>query len=270
VTLPSTLKRAVPRPLVPAVKQFYYKLFRLQLRMRFWFADLRVRERPMPPAILRFRVSESVSIGEFLKIGEGCARLIREHAADMGIDLAQPNRVLDFGCGCGRTIRWFLTAGGGAEFHGVDVDAEAIDWCAQNLKPGRFLATPPMPPLPYPNDHFDFIYCLSVFTHLNESMQDLWLAELTRVLKPGGVLLLTVYGASSIAVLDPEDHELLRTRGFVHKRSQKLKGLVPDWYQTSCHSREYIVQRLSASFEDIRYRVVPDGLQDVVVARKTH
>jgi hypothetical protein len=87
VTLPSTLKRAVPRPLVPAAKQFYYKLFRLQLRMRFWLADLRIRERPMPPAILRFRVSESVSIGEFLRIGEGCARLIRENAADMGLIL---------------------------------------------------------------------------------------------------------------------------------------------------------------------------------------
>jgi SAM-dependent methyltransferase len=237
--------------------------------MRIWLADARtpVFEVPVPPAMLRFRVSESISVDEFLRVGEGCAGLIREHAAEMGIDLARADRVLDFGCGCGRTIRWFLDADG-PEWHGADVDREAVEWCAQHLSRGHFLATPPVPPLPYTDDHFDFVYCLSVFTHLDERMQDLWLAELRRVLRPGGVLLYTVYGTAGIATLDAEDRRTLAIRGFVHKRSQKLKGLVPDWYQTSWHSREYIVERLSVGFEDIRYRVVPDGLQDVVIARK--
>jgi hypothetical protein len=38
--------------------------------------------------------------------------------------------------------------------------------------------------------------------------------------------------------------------------------------QTTWHSREYIVNWLSAWLEDIRYCVVPDGQQDIVVARK--
>jgi hypothetical protein len=54
----------------------------------------------------------------------------------------------------------------------------------------------------------------------------------------------------------------------VHQRSRKLKGLVPEWYQTSWHSRGYITARLARRFRDIRYSVIPDGLQDVVVARK--
>ena len=83
-----------------------------------------------------------------------------------------------------RTIRWFLAGGSQAEFHGVDVDAEAILWYKTHLQRGYFLATAPNPPLPYPAEHFDVAYCLSVFTHLNESMQDAWLAELNRILKP--------------------------------------------------------------------------------------
>jgi SAM-dependent methyltransferase len=251
--------------LTPAAKHIYHRLFRFQLQIKIWLADLwpRRSEIPLPPAKLRFRVSETLSAGEFLRVGEGCARLIREHA-----DMAQARRVLDFGCGCGRTIRWFLTDGG-AEFHGADVDPDAIEWCSRNLKSGHFAATPPVPPLPYPSESFDLIYCLSVFTHLNESMQDLWLAELRRVLKPGGELLLTIYGASAIASLDEHDRRTLRDHGFVHKRSQKLKGLVPDWYQTSWHSREYMLDRLLAGFENVRYHVVPDGKQDVIVATKT-
>ncbi|MBZ5594526.1 MAG: class I SAM-dependent methyltransferase [Acidobacteriia bacterium] len=225
-------------------------------------------EVPVPPAIQRFRVSESLSVGEFLTVGEGCANLVQQHVDEMGIDLCNGGRVLDFGCGCGRTIRWFLSGAGDAEFHGVDVDADAVAWCKNHLHKGHFLATAPGPPLPYPAEHFDVIYCLSVFTHLNESMQDIWLAELSRILKPGGVLLLTVYGTAATKGLDAEGQRTLRDHGFVHKRSQKLKGLVPDWYQTSWHSREYILDRLSAGFEDVRYRVIPDGLQDVVVATK--
>lgn len=271
MTFLSSLKRVVPSALKPIAKVIYHRLFRLHLRIGFWCADrlrMPLLEVPLPPAILRFRVSESLSVGEFLRVGAGCANLIQQHVYEMGIDLAQARRVLDFGCGCGRTIRWFLRGDGDAEFHGVDVDADAVDWCKKHLHRGHFLATAPAPPLPYPADHFDVVYCLSVFTHLNESMQDIWLAELSRILKPGGVLLLTIYGTAATQGLDAEDQRMLRDHGFVNKRSQKLKGLVPDWYQTSWHSRKYILDRMSAGFGDVRYRVIPDGLQDVVVARK--
>ena len=221
----------------------------------------------LPPAKLRFRVAEVISAREFLRIGAGCAELVRKQVSELGVDLANFHRVLDFGCGCGRTIRWFLRDAGAAEFHGVDVDAAAIDWCKTNLRRGCFLANAPTPPLPYPAGYFDCVYCISVFTHLNESMQDAWLTELKRILKPGGVLLLSVYGEGAALELDREGRNQLRESGFVHRRSRKMKGLVPDWYHTSWHSRQYILGRLSG-FREVRYCVVPDGLQDVVLARK--
>jgi hypothetical protein len=60
---------------------------------------------------------------------------------------------------------------------------------------------------------------------------------------------------------------MLTAKGFVHRRSKKLNGLLPEWYQTTWHSRDYIVSRLSASFSDVHYTSVPDGMQDVVIAK---
>jgi len=258
----STLK-AVARPV-------YHRVFRMHLRMRFWYADwvASPSEVPVPPAILRFRVSESLSVAEFLRVGAGWAGLIRRHVNGMGMDFASARRVLDFGCGCGRTMRWFLCDNGDTEFHGVDVDADAVDWCGRHLKRGHFLVTEPAPPLPYPAEYFDVVYCLSVFTHLNEPMQDAWLSELARILKPGGVLLLTVFGNAASNRLDQPGRMVLQEQGFVNRRSRKLRGVVPDWYQTTFHSRKYIVTRLSTWFTDIRYSEVPDGRQDVVTARR--
>jgi ubiquinone/menaquinone biosynthesis C-methylase UbiE len=267
----SNLQRLIPSSLRPAAKTIYYKLFRLQLGLRCWCIDRLGTPQvkiPVPPAMLRFRVSELTSVHEFLRIGAGCADFIQRYFSGMGMDLASAHRVLDFGCGCGRTIRWFAQGGGKAEFHGVDVDAEAVAWCRGHLHPGRFLVTAPAPPLPYPAQYFDAIYCLSVFTHLDEPMQDMWLPELKRILKPGGLLLVTIHGKAATKGLDREGERVLRTRGFVHRRSQKLRGLVPDWYQTSWHSREYIVNRLSEYFGDVHYHVVSGGSQDVVMARR--
>ncbi|MFB3776848.1 MAG: class I SAM-dependent methyltransferase [Bryobacteraceae bacterium] len=266
----------VPRPGVPpALRAFgqalYHRLFRIHLRMRIWGADrfgTPEADVPLPPAILRYRISETLSVREFLRVGEGCARLIRQHVLEAGVDFDSARRVLDFGCGCGRTLRWFLPGDRPGRFCGVDVDAEAVEWCGRHLKGASFQATSPAPPLPFPDDHFDIVYAFSVFTHLDEAMQDAWLAELGRILEPGGVLLLTVFGRAARESLDSRGRSALDSDGIVHRRSQKLRGFVPEWYHTTWHSPEYIAKRLSARFSDVRYSALPDGAQDIVTARK--
>ena len=260
-----------PAPLARAGRAVYHGLFRLQLRLRCWYADraaaLDESGLPLPPALLRYRVSELIGGDDFLTIGRGCAEMMEQCTRTMGVDLARARRVLDFGCGCGRTLRWFLREFPGVEFHGADVDEEAIAWCRSNLPRAQFARNQPQPPLPYPDGFFDVICCLSVFTHLDEPMQDLWLAELGRLLAPGGVVLLTVHSGLAAKVLDEEGWAALQTAGFVYRRSARLRGIVPDWYHTSFHSRDYIVRRLASRFEDVRYETVPDGPQAIVMAR---
>jgi SAM-dependent methyltransferase len=50
------------------------------------------------------------------------------------------------------------------------------------------------PPLPYEADSFDFAYGISLFSHLRAEQQLGWLAEVRRVLRPGGLFLFTVMG----------------------------------------------------------------------------
>ncbi len=253
------------------VRHIYHSLFRAALFVRCWCSD-RWRFRgqdgaPIPPALLRYRVSESLSTAQFLTIGKACADHIENHVHAMGGQLSTAQRILDFGCGCGRTLRWFVAKHPGVQFHGIDVDADAIGWCTENIATARFCKTGPQPPSPYPEQYFDVVYCLSVFTHLDEQLQDLWLPELRRILRPTGILVMTVHGERVTSALDADGVESLRRTGFVHRTTTKLNGIAPEWYNTTWHSQHYIVARLGRLFGDVRYVAVPEGMQDFVVAK---
>jgi hypothetical protein len=77
-------------------------------------------------------------------------------------------------------------------------------------------------------------------------MEGIWFAELNRIMKPGAVILITLHGKGASDGLDAEGLKALQVHGFVHRRSQKLKGLVPDWYHTTWQSREYVVNPSSS------------------------
>jgi cyclopropane fatty-acyl-phospholipid synthase-like methyltransferase len=193
--------------------------------------------------------------------------LIAERLREAGLDFEPGCRVLDFGCGCGRTIIWLTHEYPEVEFHGSDVDSEAIEWCRTHLLRERFETNAPLPPLRYPDGYFRAIYCLSVFTHLNESMQDAWLPELHRVLEPGGLFVLSVHGRNAARSLTADDVAALKAVGFLHKTSNKLRGIVPNWYHTTWYSRDYITNRLTDWFEGVSYFEVSDGLQDFIIGR---
>lgn len=98
-------------------------------------------------------------------------------------------RVLDFGCGAGRTLRHLLNLG--AELHGSDGHGSSIAWIAQHLSQKvQAICNDEQPPLPYPDSLFDLVYSLSVFTHLVDSWEE-WLLELRRLLRPEGLLVAT-------------------------------------------------------------------------------
>src|SRR4051812_6013282 len=65
--------------------------------------------------------------------------------------------VLDFGCGPGRVLRQLLPSAEGAESHGAELDPRCVKWPRDNL-PVQAVKSPPAPPLPYPDAHFDLIY----------------------------------------------------------------------------------------------------------------
>ncbi len=100
-------------------------------------------------------------------------------------------RVLDFGCGAGRTLRYFLDEAEIAEFWGCDIDEASIAWLSEHLSPPIHpVRTNEIPPIPRPEGYFDLVYAVSVFTHLTDSWSQ-WLLELHRLLRDEGLLIAT-------------------------------------------------------------------------------
>lgn len=105
--------------------------------------------------------------------------------------IGECSSILDFGCGWGRIIRYFMKDIEESKLWGCDPVEKMIEICKEQNPWCNFTQINTRPPTPYQDNTFDLIYSFSVFSHLSEEMSNLQLAELTRILKPGGMMILT-------------------------------------------------------------------------------
>jgi SAM-dependent methyltransferase len=112
--------------------------------------------------------------------------------------IADAGSILDFGCGWGRIIRFFMRDVDPSRLWGADPMQEMIEICRAQNKWCNFTRIDTSPPTRFEDTTFDFIYSFSVFSHLSEEMQDRWLGELQRILKPDGLLVVTTRGREFI------------------------------------------------------------------------
>ncbi|WP_446363393.1 methyltransferase domain-containing protein [Coleofasciculus chthonoplastes] len=164
-------------------------------------------EPPIPPPHLIHFVTGSYDTSWFLKSGALAAQSIRDTLEKNGLNIDNFSSILDFGCGVGRAIRYWNRLEKTAVY-GTDYNPDLIEWCKKNLTFAHFQTNNLVGRLEYENEQFDFIYALSVFTHLTEANQFFWIEELTRILQPGGYLLITTHGEPCTSHLFPEGREL--------------------------------------------------------------
>lgn len=101
--------------------------------------------------------------------------------------VAKDARILDFGCGYGRTLVE-LESGGFTNLTGIDF-SDSLVKRGREVNPTLDLTAYPGGPLPYEDNSFDAALMLGVFTCMIETkLQAETLIELKRVLKPGGHL----------------------------------------------------------------------------------
>lgn len=221
----------------------------------------------LPPRHLRRRVHGIGEEAGFEWVGKNTADSIVRALSERGT-LNSESNILDFGCGCGRVIAYLRAAIPGNLF-GSDIDGEAIGWCKEGLGTvGQFVTNDHLPPLPFADRSFDLVYSISVFTHLPEDLQDMWLAELSRVTTHGGLALISVQGPSMLPKLPAKARTRFVETGFLHIQREATDGL-PDFYQRTFHADHYLRSHWGRFF-DIE-AVLPGeiaGNHDLVIGRK--
>jgi SAM-dependent methyltransferase len=158
----------------------------------------------------------------------------------------------------------------------VDIDSRAIDWCRQAFPCHEFLTVNTQPPTPFPDETFDLIYGISVMTHLRETDHVSWLAELSRLSKPKGMVLLTTNGDAAFWRgrlpwnLFTAWH--LDRAGFLDTGSNPDLGdlkVEADYYRNVLISPEYIVRNWTRYFGVLD--ILPGAIcntQDLVILQK--
>ncbi|CAN7468659.1 class I SAM-dependent methyltransferase [Phyllobacterium sp. LjRoot231] len=117
---------------------------------------------------------------------------MKKQSARLDMPVNLNSRILDFGCSWGRYLRYFWRDVYSHNLMGVDTDPDVLK-ISQDLKvPGVLSRIEPNGFLPYESASFTHAFSYSVFTHLPENISLHWIAEIARVLKPGGVFVFTV------------------------------------------------------------------------------
>jgi len=116
-------------------------------------------------------------------------------------------KILDWGCGPARIVRHLPALLPHSKIYGSDYNVNTITWCKENIPDIEFITNRLEPPFPVTNDFFDIVYALSVFTHLSKQNHTKWMNELFRMIKPGGIFLITTQGNAFLDKLTKNERQ---------------------------------------------------------------
>jgi ubiquinone/menaquinone biosynthesis C-methylase UbiE len=130
---------------------------------------------------------------EFLFMG--CADVMRRQVIPPLARFARgqrrrPLRILDVGCGTGRTLAQIAAALPGHRYFGVDLSPYYVEAAREKLThvPEVTLVAENAEALPYRDDYFDAVTSVYLFHELPRRARRRVMAEAARVLRPGGLL----------------------------------------------------------------------------------
>jgi SAM-dependent methyltransferase len=159
---------------------------------------------PLPPEGLMWSVG-GADIENFLVVGDAWAQLVSLYTK-------LHCRVLDVGCGCGKTARFLSTNRYIQHYLGFDVIPENIQWCRtfiQGGEPDRFSfyhydlysreynpngqLSPETLQFPCGDQTIDVVVAASLFTHLLEQDARHYLCEMNRVMSRDGKAIVSIH-----------------------------------------------------------------------------
>jgi len=106
-------------------------------------------------------------------------------------NLKEREKVLDLGCGNGRWYKVFKEKK--VDYFGIDNSEKLIEIAKENFPDAKFFVGDALN-LPFQDDFFDKVYSIALLHHIpSEDFRIKVLKEAKRVLRPGGILILTCW-----------------------------------------------------------------------------
>jgi len=219
-----------------------------------------------PPYPMLYDALGSVSYAAYYHGGLRTSAYLLERIDELLPD--ERLRVCEWGCGPARIVRHLATSrlAEGLELFATDSDSDTIAWCRKNIDGVDFRDHARSPSLPFEENELDFLFSVSVFTHLSENMHHAWLKELLRVVRPGGFVLLTVHGEHFKAKLGAGERRRYEAGQLVVRGGARLGSRLYSAFQSPAYMRQTLLEGL----EIVRHDpvAVPDCLtQDVWVVK---
>lgn len=228
------------------------------------------------------RVDGSHDVREFISIGETTVAWF----IDQG--LRPTDRVLDLGCGIGRmALPLTKYLAGGGTYDGIEIARYKVDYCQRtvgnhypNFKfhhtnvfnkyynpRGKVSAAEYR--FPFANESFDFIFLVSVFSHMLPADMENYLSEIARVMDKGATCITTYFlmdrkGQSPLSQFDYSDVCSIYRRDEPEHGVQYIESYVLGLYEKLGLN----VRQVSHGRWIERPDSVPDRLQDIIIATK--
>lgn len=227
---------------------------------------------PVPPPELTMGYTEDG--GDFIRMGQTTATWLRRIMQREGISLGAGKVAAEWGCASGRVMRHFEQEAHECAFWGLDQDGPHLSWAKENMAPPfRFVTCTAYPHLPFEDNHLDFAYGISVFTHLTHLI-DMWLMEFRRILKPNGLAIFTIHDENSIQWFHEHPDDVPDWL----EGEDLSKGLSDDatvfggrdWGHTfTCFRSDWVRQEWSQYFDVVSLEPRAEMYHTAVVLRKT-
>ena len=258
----------MPRPLGEAVGKAFLRSYEafVATRGRRAHSSRAASGVPIPPPGMRVKVVGHADADAFLDQGRRHNEAVRAALSRAGAELGEVEALLDWGCGCGRVMRWWADLPP-TEIHGCDYNAKLVRWVNGNLGFAEARANGLRPPLPYGAGAFDLAYAISIFTHLSDELAVAWIGEIHRVLRPGGLFFFTTHGRAYRDRLRPQDSDRFdRGESVVLLPTAVGSNLCASYYPV-----EWVREHLLGGFELVElreaHRLPPDELDGLLQDR---
>ena len=148
----------------------------------------------------------------------------------LDLDIVPKSRVLDVGCGNGKTVAALLQKE--CVVTGIDVSASAIEHCRDHFADAGNFLEGDATALPFPDSTFDLVLLIHLLEHLDGDARRRSVQEAIRVTAPGGLVFIRAFSRDDLRYGKGErtgEHSFRRGNGISYHYFDRieLEGLFP-------------------------------------------